>query len=182
MGAIVWKEVNMKFCRISIFFIICSAVGAQLVLAQDKGFYLNDIVNSDQVTRESEYTSLKSIYEFIDYGESLEEKLFVKEKSGFFVKNTDILSITIGDAAFHPPDMLIYRVIIKLNDRIAENISLFFKERLSKSVALIIDKAVFTIGDVLEPVKTEFAVTVFGRTKQQIKSELHIICENILIE
>ena len=177
------KGVKLKRFRIFIFiFIFLSIVCTQLVIAQDKGFYLNDIVSADQVQKQSGLITLENIYEFIDYGETLEEKLFVSDDSKIFVKNTDILSITIGDVAFHPPDMEIHRVIIKLDDSIADDISSFFQKRLSKSVALIIGKKVFAIGDVLEPVSTEFAITVFGRTKQQIKSELSKICKNIKIE
>ena len=83
------EGVKLKRFRIFIFiFIFLSIVCAQLVIAQDKGFYLNDIISADQVQKQSGLIPLENIYEFINYGETLEEKLFVNDDSKIFVKKT----------------------------------------------------------------------------------------------
>jgi len=143
--------------------------------AQSKAFYFNDIVDSHQMVNSSEYVPLKKVYKYIDVDEG-EDNFQLAKKAGLIIDCSDILSISIENVEFHPEDMLVYRIIFRLNASAADKASLFFKNRISKYVALLINNKVFTIGDVLDPVTSEFAVPVFGRTKKQIEIEIHNIC------
>ncbi len=172
---------NKKFISIFgaiIFFFVCPCSHAE-----KNNMVLKNVVTQLPNNQGGRYVPLERRYEYLDYGGVTSPKMFIDDQSTQTVHSKDIESCTVQDVLFHPKNLLVYQVAFKLNDNLHKTMHDFFKEKIGKTIALTIeDDKVFTVVDVREPLSVEFTVTVFGRTKSEIKKELTRVCNTIIME
>jgi hypothetical protein len=129
----------------------------------------------------SGYTRLSSVYEYWDYADDL-GNVYLDNKSFFIIKSIEVESIKIDNVWFKPDDLLIYKVEIKIDGNIMDNMLSFFHSK--EKVAFSITGSVLTVSDIIEPASFEdniIVLSVLGRSKQQIKEQLLEITNNITI-
>jgi hypothetical protein len=185
--ATVLKEVDLNFYRKQILIVssgfICLLLICSYSYAEKTNMIFRDVVTESPNHQGDMYVSLDRIYRYVNYGGVTPPKLLVNIEHALTLHPKDIELCSVQDLLFSPENLNVYQVAFKLNDNLYNTMKDFCNKRVGKTIAIEIgDKNIFTVVDVKEPFDVEFTVMVFGRTKQEIGSELSGVCEKVIVE
>lgn len=145
------------------------------------GISFRKISEKADCNSDNECISLGEQYKYINYIEKESRNLFINTGDGIDITKDSILSITIEDLPFSKSNFLAHAVTINVDDSTRNLLSAYLNGASKDTFAVITDKHVFTLAQIVTIRENKFHLTVYGRTKLQIKEELSHLSEKIVI-
>jgi hypothetical protein len=142
--------------------------------------HLKRVVTDETVVNKSEFEYGKRLYPEYSY-HGLPDNFLIRKNPDISFRGSDIKLIEIKKLPFLPADMLEFIVTITFNDSAAARLYSYTQRNTNIKVALEVDKLIFIIASILDPIHEEMNITVGNRTIEEIKDEFSKICKNIKI-
>lgn len=177
------REVRMRliylFLLIALFPI---KTNAELYSCTESNLSFSEILTKNKCDSEGKCIALSKIYEYSDYLEKEDRELYVDLGNCINLNKINIDSISIEDLPPLGNNLLVYSVTVNIDNNISNKLRGYFEERSRSSFAVLIDNSVFTLAQIVRIDGNRFHLTVYGRTKEQIKDQLSGISKNIDIK
>jgi hypothetical protein len=142
---------------------------------------IKQVITDEKPGINSNYEYGKELYPEYSY-HGLPETFLIKKSAGISFRPSDIESIRIAKLLFIPADLEEFTVTITFTSSAGKRLHDFTKRNLDSRIALEIDRKIFIIATIMDPIGSIMNITVGNRSVEEIRKELSKVSKNIIID